>query len=116
MKLIHFLFLCLFSVSSFAATIYASCPKAVPTNNPGFCGSFKSVATCHCTSSGLPSGMCQDMNVIYKRMISIFGSVQKACEYQKDTSVQDCMNDWLCYRTGGTDSTGNLCSGTGKAC
>jgi hypothetical protein len=99
-----------FSVSSFA------CPRAVPTDNVGFCASFKSAATCYCTSSGLPGGMCQDMNQLYLRMLSVFGTLQKACEYQNYTSAQDCMNNWNCYLRGGVDSTGKSCSSTKKAC
>lgn len=99
-----------FSISTFA------CDSALPTNNPNFCASFKSVAICYCTSSGLPAVMCQDMNMLHARMISIFGSLQKACEYQKYTTTQDCMDNWNCYRNGGVDSRGRLCSSNKKAC
>lgn len=102
--------LCLCSLSAF------SCDRAVPTDDVNFCSSFKKVATCHCTSSGLPSGMCQDMNALYNRMIAVFGTLQKACEYQKHTNTQDCMNNWNCYRLGGIDSTGKICSSTKQAC
>ena len=91
-----------------------ACSKALPTDNLKFCASFKTVATCYCTSSGLPAGMCQDMNALYNRMIGVFGTLQKACQYQKYTSVQDCMDNWNCYRFGGKDSTGKLCSSTQK--
>lgn len=100
----------------FIATTHANCPHAAPTNALNFCPSFQSVAQCHCTSAGLPSGMCRDVNAIYNRMITVFGSQLKACQYQRDTSVQECMDDWDCYRLGGKDSFGRLCSGTGKAC
>jgi len=113
-KSIVFLLLSLLSFSCFAAA--SSCSQAVPTNDPRFCPSFKSVAECHCTASGLPKGMCQDMNLLYDRMISIFGTLRKACEYQHDTDTQTCMDDWNCYRSGGKDSQGRLCSSTGKAC
>lgn len=103
-------------ISSFTFANYTVCPQAVPASNPTFCASFKAVAACHCTSSGLPSSMCNDMNAIYSRMISIFGSVQKACAYQKDTTTRICIDDWNCYRYGGVDSYGNLCSSTGRAC
>lgn len=106
--IVVFIYFC--SFSSFA------CPFAVPTNDPGFCSSFKSVATCYCTSSGLPSGMCQDMNALYNRMLAVFGSLQKACEYQRYTSPQDCMDNWNCYLHGGIDSRGRLCSSTKSAC
>ncbi len=97
-----------------ALSTHASCPAALATTNVNFCSSFKTAATCYCTSSGLPSGMCQDMKAIYDRMINIFGSQRKACEYQKNTPVQTCMDDWDCYHTGGNH--GGLCSSTGKAC
>lgn len=93
-----------------------SCPNALPTDNVNFCSSFKSVATCYCTSSGLPSGMCQDMNQLYNRMVVVFGSLKKACEYQHYTTPQDCMNNWTCYRSGGVDSAGKQCSSTQRAC
>lgn len=92
------------------------CPQAVPTTDPNFCSSFKSVAQCHCIDSGLPASICQDVNTIYNRMISIFHSVQRACEYQRDTSTQTCIDDWNCYRLGGADSKGGLCSSTGSIC
>jgi len=56
------------------------------------------------------------MKVVYDRMINMFGSLKRACEYQRDTSVQNCMDDWNCYRFGGVNSLGGLCSSTGKAC
>lgn len=93
-----------------------SCPYALPTNNTNFCSSFKSVATCYCISSGLPSGMCQDMNALHNRMIAVFGTLQKACEYQRYTTPQDCVDNWSCYLYGGIDSRGRLCSATKRAC
>lgn len=105
-----FLFLVSSSVFSF------DCSKALPTDHPNFCPSFKTVAICYCTSSGLPAGMCQDMNALYNRMISVFGSLQRACEFQKYTTPQDCMDNWNCYRFGGVDSRGRLCSSTQQAC
>ena len=109
-KKILVLSLCLFSISIFA------CPRATPTNDVNFCASFKAAATCYCTSSGLPPSMCQDMGQLYKRMLSVFGSLQKACAYQSYTSVQDCVDNWSCYLRGGIDSTGKLCSSTQLAC
>jgi len=98
---------------------FQTCPQALPTNNPGFCASFKVSATCHCSQT-LPSGMCQDVNLIYWRMIDMFGSPEAACEWeektQHDTTKQQCIDDWKCYLSGGTDSQGNVCSSTGKAC
>ena len=102
----------LFCINSFAF----ACSNALPTDNPNFCVSFKTAATCYCISSGLPAGMCQDMNALYNRMIGIFGTLQKACEFQKYTSVQDCMDNWNCYRFGGIDSRGRLCSSTKNPC
>ena len=93
-----------------------ACTNALPTDDSNFCSSFKAVATCYCTSSGLPSSMCQDMNALYYRMIGVFGSLQSACAYQGYTSAQDCINNWSCYLYGGVDSTGRSCSSTQRAC
>jgi hypothetical protein len=93
-----------------------ACNNALPTDHIDFCPSFKNVAICYCTSSGLPSGMCQDMNALYNRLMSVFGTLRKACEYQHYTSTQDCMDNWNCYRLGGTDSQGKICSSTYAAC
>ncbi|WP_173236757.1 hypothetical protein [Legionella antarctica] len=100
----------LFSLSVF------SCPGALPTDHVNFCASFRTAATCYCTSSGLPAGMCQDMTALYNRLIGVFGSLQKACEYQRYTTTQDCMDNWNCYRLGGIDSHGRLCSSNQLAC
>ncbi len=102
----------MFSLSSQAAV----CPKAEPASSPNFCASFKAAAECHCRASGLRPEMCVNYNSIYQRMIVTFGSLQRACEYQHDTSTQECMNDWNCFRSGGVTSTSELCSGTGAAC
>ena len=108
-----------FIINLIAPRSYANCPFADPVNSPTFCASFKSVAACHCSGS-LPQGMCQDMKVIYKRMTDIFGSQLKACVYQQNkpggVPVQECMDDWNCYRLGGKASNGALCSNTGNAC
>lgn len=101
---------CMFTLSTFA------CSNAQPTDTPGFCATFKTAATCYCSSSGLPPIMCQDMSMLYARLISVFGSLQKACEYQHNTSTQDCVDSWNCYLKGGLDSRGKQCSSTGKAC
>jgi len=110
MKKILVLLMAVFSITSFA------CSNATPTDDPGFCGSFKAAATCYCISSGLPSSACQDVNQIYDRMIFVFKSVEKACAYQTQTTPQDCMDNWNCYRNGGIDSRGRLCSGTTLSC
>jgi hypothetical protein len=122
--------LCLLSINCFAVTPFQTqisqlnsmvnpvlaCGQAAATSDVNFCASFRAVAQCHCVSSGLPAGICQDMNVLYSRMISIFGSVESACAYQKDTTVQNCINDWNCFKKGGRDSTGAICSSTGNPC
>ena len=106
--------LSLFSVSALA------CANALPTDNPYFCSSFKSTASCYCTSSGLPGGMCQDMKVLYSLMISRFNTIENACLYQQNqlhyTTVQDCLDNWNCYLKGGVDSRGRICNSTYKAC
>lgn len=100
----------------FSASCFAICPNALPTNHPGFCPSFKTAAVCYCTSSGLPGGVCQDMNALYNRMIAVFGSLKRACDYQRYTTPQDCVDNWTCYLRGGVDSQGRACSSTKKAC
>lgn len=116
MKWILSLLVLFCSFSSLIANAQSSCPQALSNTHASFCPSFKAVAKCHCTESGLPSGMCEDMNALYNRMMYIFGSLQKVCEYQHDTSVQTCIDDWNCYRLGGKNSQGKLCSSTGRAC
>lgn len=103
-------------ILAFSSTTVFACPRALPTDNPGFCPSFKAAATCHCTSSGLPAKVCQDMRTLYNRMVSAFGSLQKACEYQHHTTTQDCIDNWNCYLNGGVDSTGKSCSSTNLPC
>lgn len=116
MKRILLLAACLCSFSAFAANMYSNCPQSLPTSDIGFCPSFKSVAECHCVESGLPKSKCKNMRDIYLLMIARFGTIQKACEFQHDTPTQVCVDDWNCYRSGGRDSQGKLCSTTGNAC
>lgn len=101
---------CLYSCLSLA------CTNAVPTNDPNFCSSFSASASCFCAEQGLPSSTCNDLNKLYDRMVFVYGSLDKACSHQKQTSPQDCIDTWTCYRNGGVDSKGNTCSGTGLAC
>lgn len=56
------------------------------------------------------------MNLIYQRMMGMFGSIENACKFQRETPPQTCIDDWSCYLKGGKDSHGGLCSGTGKSC
>lgn len=119
-KKIGAVFLFFFSACTFAAPLSLipnlACHKAEPTNSSTFCPSFKVAATCYCKESGLPAGMCQNMRVLYNRMMSVFGTIQAACKYQRYTSAQDCIDNWLCYMNGGVDSQNRRCSGTGKKC
>lgn len=101
-------FLCFSSVS-------LACPQATPTNAPNFCATFRVAAKCHC-SAGLPEAMCGKMNYLYQRLLIVFGSLEKACEYQHDTTKANCMDSWSCYLYGGNNVEGKLCSGTGRAC
>jgi hypothetical protein len=120
MKKSALLLLSMISFSCFAATANktqaTNCPQALPTDDLNFCSSFKEAATCHCTSMGLPAGLCQDMQNLNARMISMFGSLERACAFQKDTSKQTCIDDWNCYLNGGEDSNGSLCSSSGASC
>ena len=105
--------LLLFCASSLT---FADCPRARPIDDVNFCASFKTAAVCYCTASGLPSGVCQDMNSLYLRMIAVYGSLKNACSHQPYTTPEDCINNWNCYLYGGIDSTGKLCSGTKNPC
>lgn len=102
----------LFNCSGFATTI---CPSALPTTDPNFCTSFKTAATCYCSNT-LPQKMCENIDKIYQLMIAQYGSIEIACKFQKETPTQTCIDDWRCYRTGGKDSQGGLCSNTGLSC
>lgn len=125
MKRTIFFILAILSVSCFAETSFSSykdvmsrsCDHAIPDTDPGFCDSFNKVAICHCLET-VPAPGCQNANQIYDRMTakSAFGTQEAACAYQKDVPYQECMDDWNCYRKGGQDSAGGLCSGTGKSC
>jgi hypothetical protein len=116
MKWILSLLVSLLSFSAFAAI---TCGQALPANDPGFCGSFQSVAVCHCINeSGLGEKVCKHMSMdtLYNLMIAKYKTQQKACDLQHDTTPQTCMDDWNCYRLGGKDSQGQACSSTGRVC
>lgn len=100
----------------FIPKTHPSCTKAAPPYDKNFCSAFKSTATCACSSSGMPRSQCQDMKKLHERMLMVFDTVQKACEYQHDTSKAECMDGWKCYLSGGKDSQGRLCQASGKAC
>ena len=121
--------LCFFSFTSFAlstpqatslAALTHGCMQAPATDSYNFCIGFRASAYCHCIDSGMDSAVCEDMNQLYNDMIIYFNSVDSACDYQKaqDDGVpqQVCIDDWSCYRKGGRNSQGGLCSGTGQAC
>ncbi len=99
-----------------SSSIYASCPTDLSDEDLNFCEKFKNAAICYCTDTGLPKFLCSDMNSLYSRMTTIFRSLENACAYQKHTDKQTCINNWNCYRLGGTDSYGKLCSSTGNKC
>ena len=93
-----------------------NCTHALASNDPGFCISFRIAAQCHCTSAGLPIGMCTNMKLLFQRMVSTFGTVRRACEFQKYTSTQNCIDNWNCYNNGGNNSAHQLCNSTGNVC
>ena len=103
-------------LSVFVPRTHPTCLKAYPPSHTKFCPTFKASAECACTSSGMPSGMCHDMSKLYKRMLMVFSTQKKACEFQRDTSMARCNDSWNCYRNGGKDSAGKACQNTGKAC
>ncbi|PJD91519.1 MAG: hypothetical protein CK424_06845 [Legionella sp.] len=103
----------LLSIYSFS---YADCPSVDPAS-PGFCDAFKASSACYCASyNTLPKGKCANMTLIYKMMVASLGSLQRACDWQRNTTAQECIDDWNCYHYGGMTSTGQLCSGSGHAC
>ncbi len=110
--LVRFMYL----LSIFSASTLFACPMATPPTTAEFCSSFKVAAQCHCSTSGLPVRMCQDMNIIYERMLAVFRDVKKACEFQHETTAQNCIDSWHCYRNGGVTSNNEPCNGTGAAC
>lgn len=99
-----------------AAFAAGACPGAAATNDPSFCPTFETSARCHCVEHGLPSSACQDVHKVYTRMLALYQTVQRACASQHDTDLQTCIDDWTCYITGGVDSQGRSCSGTGNRC
>ncbi len=118
MKKLFILALGLLSSACFAFSPVASfsCAQAVPTTDGGFCPSFKSVANCHCQEQGMPAKVCQNMDLLYNAMVARYSTLERACANQHDTSTQNCIDDWNCYRNGGTNSQGGLCSSSGSKC
>lgn len=100
----------------FIPKTHPACAKAYPPHHSQFCAAFKASAACACTSSGMPQSQCMNMKKLHERMIMVFDSVEKACDYQHDTSSAECRDGWKCYLLGGKDSQGRLCQTTGKAC
>ena len=77
-----------------------------------FCDLFKSAVT---SCSPLPLSM----HALYSMMITVYGTLQTACNKQASqygSDPQTCVDQWNCYWNGGKDSKGGLCSGTGKLC
>lgn len=119
-------FAVLFSVvtfSSFSANYSdnsaSNCGKALPTDNPGFCTSFSTVAKCYCTASGVPKVFCSSMKLIYNQMVAIYGSIDNACRSPlstQNTTAQDCIDNWKCFLHGGVDSQGRVCSSNQQRC
>lgn len=83
-----------------AVTFAAACGKALPIHHPNFCSSFKTTATCHCTAKGLPPYVCQNMKLLYGQMVAVYGSLESACAAQRETTPDDCIANWKCYKTG----------------
>lgn len=94
----------------------SSCPHAVPTHCAKFCETFRNAAKCHCTSSGLPQGMCSDVKLLYKRLITTFGTLERTCEFQRDTTKENCIDSWHCYLNGGVNTDGKPCNDNGNPC
>ena len=103
-------------VLAFASSLVFACPNATPTSSSEFCKSFKTAAQCHCASSGLPSGMCTDVVLLHQRLMSTFGTLERTCDFQHDTSKENCIDSWKCYLNGGKNIQGHLCNATGRSC
>jgi hypothetical protein len=109
-KIVAILLSCL-SLSSYA------CNDAADTSSSNFCPTFRSSVYCYCTDVWkMPGTLCQDMNRVYSMMVDTHGSLERACEFQKNTPKQRCIDNWNCYHNGGRDSHGALCSSTGRSC
>ncbi|MDX1900523.1 MAG: hypothetical protein SFW66_00790 [Gammaproteobacteria bacterium] len=113
---LSFLLISVFSTSVYSFNNPLNCTPAAESNDPGFCPSFKAAVECYCVAKGLPDAMCKNTDLIYEKMVATWGSLETACRMQKDSTQQECMNDWICYRSGGTDTQGRSCSSTGKSC
>ncbi|OGV39845.1 MAG: hypothetical protein A3F46_07935 [Legionellales bacterium RIFCSPHIGHO2_12_FULL_42_9] len=98
-----------FSVSSFA------CINALPTDDVNFCATFKTAAGCYCSES-LPGCSRFSMDRIYSLLITRYRTLEAACNSQTNTDPQTCIDGWNCYRLGGIDSQGRVCSSTQLAC
>lgn len=109
-KCIFYLVLCLYYPT------LTACPEAKPISSSEFCHSFDVAAQCYCVNSGLTKKMCSSTDKVYKRMISVFGSVENACAYQHNTTYQKCIDNWHCYMQGGSTASNEWCSGTGASC
>lgn len=112
----YFFAACMSFFCTFGFANAPHCPNALPTNDANFCPTFKAAAKCHCMNSGLPGKMCDNMKMLYKRLMDVFHSLDRVCESQKYATKQQCMDDWNCYRLGGTDSQGKSCSSTNLSC
>jgi hypothetical protein len=120
-KKFFFSLICIMSISAFSynAAAYTICNRALPTDSPAFCKSFKEAASCYCKERKdrpFPAVYCENTSWLYGMMVSTYGTLSNACENQKETSKQDCIDNWNCYMKGGTDSTGKSCSSTKKSC
>ena len=124
MKKVFLLLACIISFPCFAnfipintqTAVINSCPSATPTTDNNFCTSFKAAAECNCELRSPSKKLCQNVKQIYKLMIGYYGSLERACALQHNTTAQVCIDGWNCYLNGGRDSTGGLCNATGNVC
>lgn len=93
--------------STLSFSCFADCAEAPPTSDPTFCPTFKAIAKCHCLADSgntIPEKQCEDMNIVYSRMVATFGSQERACQWQEKSGseirvkYQICMDDWNYYR------------------
>lgn len=111
-----------FPVATQVASSQICTPNPIlPSDTVGnFCTLFPAtVASCWPPVGAYKKFSHQQMMQNYNLMKSVYGTLAQACRKNAATTgstVQQCIDQWTCYVTGGRDSQGGLCSGTGAAC
>lgn len=121
-------FLLLTVSASFAGTVFPVMPSGQCTPTPtvssdtvsNFCTIFpESVASCWPPVGSHRNFTYTQMIQNYTLLRAVYGSLNAACAKNApsmSSTKQVCIDQWTCYVSGGRDSQGGLCSGTGVAC